>query len=154
MDSSMIKNVRFEIHIDKNKYRQGEKIKVNYIFHSVSDTKQKIVMKDLWGFPIFMGVSIINENDSNICKDPSRHILCPILFPKKPMKKYYKTIKPGKPIEGQVILQDIPLFEDSSGDNFSMFENDSRYSIPVGKYKIIMTYNIILISNEISLEIE
>jgi hypothetical protein len=90
-----------------------------------------------------MGAMIKDKNDSSICHYPSRHILSSQLYTESQLKDYYQILKPGGIIEGQVKLQDIPVFKDYIKDKI----------IPADKYKINLSY-ISLISNTIMIEIK
>lgn len=142
-DTSMSKNIRLEISSDKSNYMTGEDIYINYKFINMSQTDQKIMIKDYWGFPMGMGTTINNSNDSSICKYPSRHILASQIFTENQLKDYYRKFKPGESIKGRVKLQDIPVFQDFIKDKI----------LPVDIYKIKLSY-IWLISNTIMIEIE
>lgn len=142
-DSSLNKHIRLEISSDKSSYRLGDTIFIKYRFSNISKTNQSLLIKDYWGFPMGMGAMIKDKNDSSICHYPSRHILSSQLYTESQLRDYYKILKPGGFIEGQVKLQDIPVFKDFIKDNI----------MPVDKYKINLSY-IWLISNAIMIEIK
>ncbi len=142
-DTSLTKHIRLEISSDKSSYRLGDIILIKYRFRNISETNQSLLIKNYWGFPMGMGVMIKDKNDSSICDYPSRHILSSQLYTEIQLKDYYKILKPGGIIEGQVKLQDIPVFKEYIKDKI----------IPVDKYKINLLY-IWLISNTITIEIK
>lgn len=65
------------------------------------------------------------------------------LYTENELKDFEKMIKPGKMIEGQVVLQKIPVFCDKIENNV----------LPIGSYKINLSF-FGLISNTIMVEIE
>ncbi len=142
-DSSMIKNIRFEISTEKSNYKFGEDIFIQYKFTNISKTTQKIMIFPYWKFPQGMGASIINCNDSNICKYFSMDVLTSTFYTEKQLKKFYKRIKPGEFILGRVKLQDIPIFRDYIKNKL----------IPVDKYTVSLSFYS-LISNSLMIEIE
>jgi hypothetical protein len=143
VDTLLTKNIRLEISSDKATYKTGEDIFINYKFTNISDSIQKIMIRDYWGFPMGMGIMITNSNDSSICKYPSRHILSSQIYTEKQLKAYYKKLKPKEIIEGQVKLQDIPVFKDFITDK----------TLPQDTYNIRLTY-IWLISNTIRIDVK
>lgn len=142
-DSSLNKHIRIEISSDKSSYRLGDTIFIKYRFRNISKASQSLLIKDYWGFPMGMRAMIRDKNDSSICHYPSRHILSSQLYTESQLKDFYKILKPGGIIEGQVKLQEIPIFKDYIKDGV----------IPVDKYKISLSY-IWLISNTIMIEIK
>jgi len=57
-----------------------------------------------------MTASILDENDSSICKYPTRTYYSSTIFFENELKDYYKSIEPNSKITGKVALQSIPAF--------------------------------------------
>jgi hypothetical protein len=142
-DTSLTRNIRLEISSDKSNYKLGDTIFIKYRFYNISKTNQKVLLKDYWGFPMGMNAMILDHGDSSICGNASMHVYSSNLYTEKQLVDYYKTIEPGKFIEGKVVLQDIPVFKDRIKDRI----------IPVDKYKVNLIY-IWLKSNTILIDIK
>jgi len=137
------KKIRLKITTDRESYNLGDTIWIDYTFLNVSDSTQEILIKEYWNHPMGMTASILDENDSSICKYPTRTYYSSTLFFEKDLKDYYKSIEPNSKITGKVALQSIPAFKD-------YIENGL---IPKGKYTISLGYYILL-SNTLEIHIK
>ncbi len=137
------KNLKLEISTKIPQYRVGDSILVKYSILNRSTENQQIILREYWGFPMGMAASIHDSRDSSICKYPTRHILSSQLYTENELKEFEKVIEPGKIIEGQVVLQKIPVFCDRIKNNV----------LPIDSYKINLSF-FGLISNTITIEIK
>ncbi|MDD2798161.1 MAG: hypothetical protein PHV20_06165 [Bacteroidales bacterium] len=139
----MSKNLKMEISSDNSLYEQRDTIFIKYKITNISKTNQTIILKDYWGFPKGMTISIRNQKDSSICKFPTKHILSSQLYTERQWKEFERTIEPGKSIAGIVKLQEIPVFIDEIKDGM----------LPIDCYNICLSF-LGLTSNKLIINIE
>jgi hypothetical protein len=137
------KKIRLKIATDREIYKLGDTIWVDYTFLNISDSTQEILIKEYWNHPMGMTASILDENDSSICKYPTKTYYSSTIFLEKDLKDYYKRIEPNSKITGKVALQSIPAFKDYIKNGL----------IPKGKYTVNLGYYILL-SNTIGIQIK
>lgn len=137
------KNLRLEISSESPCYVQTDTIFIKYKITNISKENHNVILKDYWGFPMGMSVSVYNKNDSNICKYSTKHNLSSQLYTEDQLKEFERTIEPGKSIEGRIKLQEIPVFTDEIKNGI----------LPKDNYKVSLSF-FGLISNTIMIEIK
>lgn len=141
--SNFCEKVELKIKTDNRNYNFGDTIWIEYELKNISDSIQTVLIKDHWHHPMGMTASIFSDNDSSICKYPTKSIYSSQIYTDEQLKGYYKSIEVNSMVGGKVALQNIPVFKDYIKDDI----------IPRGIYRISLGYYL-LISNTIMIEIK
>ncbi len=122
--------VKFSISM-KTEYDVKEPVVITFMWENKSDKTEKIMIKEYWGHPFGIGVSIKNADNEELTKYASTHFLSSQLYFADELKQYEIKLKPNEVKEYSTSLLSVPVFKKSAYK-----EN----GLPEGKYKIRAFY--------------